>query len=117
MGIVQRRTCEKCGQPNLRWVKIKGKWYLYLMNKQYRHVCSTEKPKEVKKKQEMKQCRIKSGTMRDVVWLDNPILNTFVTLKDSDDPKRLWKIEEVYNIEQTKEQLESRSYRKFKNNI
>lgn len=66
----------------------------------------------------MKQCRIRSGKLRDVVWLDrDPKVGMSVTLKDSDDPDRLWYIEEVYQTQKTKEQLEQKSYRKFKNNI
>ena len=66
----------------------------------------------------MKQCRIRSGKLKDIVWLDkDPKEGMYVTLKDSDDPERLWFIEEVFSTEKTKSELDKYSHRTYHNNI
>lgn len=44
------------------------------------------------------QCLIKSGDTTKTIFLESGVFNKgfYVTLKDSEDPTRRWKIEEMY---------------------
>jgi len=48
-----------------------------------------------------KQCVIKSGTSRIVAWLDADKIKVGIriTLKNSDEPRRWWKVLEISNHE------------------
>ena len=43
----------------------------------------------------LKMCMVKSGKLKTRIWVSNPVINTSIQIRDSDDPKRIWKVIEI----------------------